>query len=185
MTEAHAGRWSRAQVIRFILPVCDIAAGWDRESGDCRLQFVRKLFSNWVKLVPNKKTKTMCTRNNKAIWRIMEHANKSVFSCCWLAAGRGCFQLHDIENWPESSHKITVLDHRLGIWRKYSEFQVSHLHKQSPPISKIVSNCQTAHFANSQACPWRERGLDTISLQCQELICLASTRNLLSSDHRN
>ena len=135
--------------------------GRDRESGDSRLQFVRKLFSNWVKLVPNKKTKTMCTRNNKAIWRIMEHANKSVFSCCWLAAGRGCFQLHDIENWPESSHKITVLDHRLGIWRKYSEFQVWHLHKQSPPITNhhIVSNCQTAHFANGQACPWRKRGL--------------------------
>ena len=47
----------------------------------------------------------------------------------------------NIENWPESSHKITVC---VNPWivissQKYSEFQVCHLHKQAPPPTNVPS----------------------------------------------
>ena len=98
---------------------------WELWTNSGNINLSTKLFSNWMKLVPNKKTKTMY-ENNKAILEIMGNtANKQT---CVLNSG-------NIENWPESSHKITVcVNPRIVISsQKYSEFQVFHLHKQSPP----------------------------------------------------
>ena len=66
--------------------------------------------------------------NNKAILEIM--GNTTHKQTCVLNSG-------NIENWPESSHKITVGANPMNVIssQKYSEFQVFHLHKQSPPPS--------------------------------------------------
>ena len=123
---------------------------WELWTNSGNINLSSKLFSNWMKLVPNEKTKTMY-ENNKAILVIM--GNTTHKQTCVLNPDH-------IENWPESSHKITVC---VNPWiaissQKYSEYQVCHLHKQSPPTNVPSLNLRIkldfVFFHSVRICPF-------------------------------